>query len=185
MLLDFKTVTKKLLAEFAEESIPYALIGGYAVGLWGVPRGTVDMDFLVRRDDMGKVHKIMESLGYEVRFASGNVSQYISPIAMFGEIDFLHAFRNATLRMLERSVQKTLFGDGISIQVLLPEDLIGLKVQAFSNDNRRESVDMYDIETLMKIHGEVLDWELVGEYFKLFESTPLFEELKRKYCENK
>ena len=36
-----------------------------------------------------------------------------------------------------------------------------------------------------KIHGKVLDWELVGEYFKLFESTSLFEELKRKYCEDK
>jgi len=40
---------------------------------------------------------------------------------------------------------------------------------------------MYDIEMLMKIHGKVLDWELIAEYFELFESTPLFLELKRKY----
>lgn len=179
--MDFKTVTKMLLAAFSEEGVAYALIGGYAVGLWGVPRGTVDMDFLVRRDDMSKVHRIMESIGYEVRFASENVTQYVSPLAIFGEIDFLHAFRDASLGMLERSVEKTLFNDGLSIQVLLPEDLIGLKVQAFANDKTRAPIDMYDIEMLMKIHGKVLDWELIGEYFELFESSALYLELKRKY----
>jgi hypothetical protein len=79
--VDFKTITRRLVAAFSEQHIAYGLIGGYAVGLWGVPRGTVDMDFLVRRDDMGKVHSIMESLGYENVFASENVTQYVSPIS--------------------------------------------------------------------------------------------------------
>lgn len=180
--MDFRIVIKKILSAFAQEGVGYALIGGYAVGLWGVPRGTVDMDFLVRRDDMAKVHRVMESIGYEVRFSSENVTQYVSPLAIFGEIDFVHAFRQASLRMLERAVEKTLFNDGLSIKVLLPEDLIGLKVQAFSNDKTREPIDLYDIETLMKLHGEVLDWELVGEYFELFDSSPLFLDLRGKYC---
>ena len=68
------------------------------------------------------------------------------------------------------------------MKVLLPEDLIGLKVQAFSNDRTREPIDLYDIETLMKLHGEGLDWELVGEYFELFDLSPLFIDLKGKYC---
>lgn len=179
--MDFKAVTKRLVSAFSEQGIPYALIGGYAVGLWGVPRGTVDMDFLVRRDDMAKVHGIMETLSYETVFASENVTQYVSPLATFGEIDFLHAFRPATLNMLTRAVEKTLFSEGVSIKVLLPEDLIGLKLQAFANTKTRERLDMYDIEMLMKIHGKLLDWELVGEYFDIFESTELFQELKRKY----
>jgi len=179
--LDFRTVTKKLLSAFTEQNVAYGLIGGYAVGLWGVPRGTVDMDFLVRRDDMPKVHSIMASLGYEVRFASENVTQFMSSSATFGEIDYLHAFREASLGMLERTVEKTLFQDGVSIKVLIPEDLIGLKVQAFANDKRREPIDMYDIETLMRIHGKTLDWELMRDYFELFESLDLFAELKRKY----
>jgi len=179
--MDFKTVTRKLLAGFSDAGVCYALIGGYAVGLWGVPRGTVDMDFLVQRDDMAKVHHLMESLGYEVRYTSENVSQYVSPLAIFGEIDFLHAFRDASLAMLTRSVTKTLFGDGVSIQVLLPEDLIGLKVQALSNDQKREAIDLYDVEMLMRLHGKTMDWELVESYFDLFEQVSLFEELKRRY----
>lgn len=179
--MNFKVVTRKLVAAFTEKDVAYGLIGGYAVGLWGVPRGTVDMDFLVRLDDMPKVHLVMQSLGYEVRFSSENVTQYQSTLGIFGEVDFLHAFRDASLRMLDRTVQKTLFQDGVSIPVLLPEDLIGLKVQAFSNDGSREPIDMYDIETLMRIHGAVMDWELIGGYFELFDATRLFDELKGKY----
>lgn len=179
--MDFRAVTRKLIAEFAQQGVAYGLIGGYAVGLWGVPRGTVDMDFLVRLDDMDKVQKIMEEIGYEVRFRSENVTQYQSGLGLFGEIDYLHAFREASLHMLQRAVTKSLFQDGVSIKVLIPEDLIGLKVQAFSNDGTREAIDMYDIETLMKIHHRSLDWELVGQYFELFDSTPLFLELKGKY----
>jgi hypothetical protein len=182
--LDFKTVTRNLLSAFSDEDVTYALIGGYAIGLWGVHRGTVDMDFLVRQDDMFKVRRIMEAMGYEIRFASANVTQCISPLTVFGEVDFLHAFRDASLRMLERAVEKKLFGAELSIKVLLPEDLIGLKVQAFANDARRERLDMYDIEALMSLHGKILDWELIGEYFNLFESSELFSELKRKYSEN-
>lgn len=179
--MDFRSVTKKLVADFEAEGVAYALIGGYAVGLWGVPRATVDMDFLVQADDMGKVDTIMRSLTYEVAFASENVTQYVSPLAVFGEIDFLHAFRQASLGMLTRAVEKTLFSDGVSIKILLPEDLIGLKLQAYSNNQTRERLDMYDIETLMKIHDKSLDWELVRGYFEIFESLELFEELKRKY----
>ena len=105
--MDFKAVTKNLLSAFTHESVTYALIGGYAVGLWGVHRSTVDMDFLVRKDDMAKVDRIMKSMGYETQFTSENVTQYISPLTVFGEIDFLHAFRDASLHMLERSVEKT------------------------------------------------------------------------------
>jgi hypothetical protein len=179
--LDFKAVTKTLVAQFRDKDIAYALIGGYAVGLWGVPRGTVDMDFLVRREDMPKVDDIMKSLGYEIRFTSENVTQYVSPLMMFGEIDYLHAFREKSLIMLQRAVEKTLFQDGVSIKVLLPEDLIGLKVQAFANNKEREPLDLHDIETLMKLHDKVMDWDLIEEYFEIFESVPLFLELKRKY----
>lgn len=183
--MDFKSVTKNVVAAFAEHDVSYALIGGYAVSLWGVHRGTVDMDFLVRMDDMAKVRPIMTSLGYECVFSSKNVTQYVSPLVIFGEIDFVHAFREASLAMLDRAVEKTLFGDGVSMKVLVPEDLIGLKLQAIANGRDRNGIDRMDIEKLMEIHSEKLDWDLIEEYFDIFESRELFEELRGKYCANK
>lgn len=43
----------------------YALMGGFAMGLWGGSRSTVDLDFLVHRDDMEEVHMILTDMGYE------------------------------------------------------------------------------------------------------------------------
>jgi len=176
--LNFRNVTEKLLAAFTEHNIRYALIGGYAVGLWGVARGTVDMDFLVERDDQGKLDLLMESLGFKLRYRSENVSQFTAP---FGEIDFLHAFRSHSLRMLDRAVEKTLFGNRFAVRVLQPDDLIGLKLQAIANNRDRGHLDMYDIEELMRLHGKTMDWELLKDYFAIFEMHELYESFKEKY----
>ncbi len=178
--MDFKAVLKELLTAFYEHNIRYALMGGFALGAWGIPRATVDIDFLVNRDDTEKVHGIMTGMGYECRYRTENVSQYISPFKIFGEVDFLHAFRSASLRMLQRAEDKEIF-NGINIRVLKPEDLIGLKVQAIANDERRKNIELSDIESLMAEFGKGLDWPLIEEYFELFGFDELLKELKERY----
>jgi len=42
--MDFRLVLSKLLTAFEKESIRYALMGGFALGAWGVPRTTVDYE---------------------------------------------------------------------------------------------------------------------------------------------
>ncbi len=41
--MDFKLILEKLLTSFERDSICYALIGGMALGAWGVPRGTKEV----------------------------------------------------------------------------------------------------------------------------------------------
>ncbi|GER94296.1 hypothetical protein A45J_2057 [hot springs metagenome] len=181
--MDFKVVLKQLLTAFKENDIHYALMGGFAMGAWGVPRATVDIDFLVLRDDMDKVDAIMQSLGYECKYKTENVSQYVSPLQVFGEVDFLHAFRTHSLSMLQRAEDKKIFGETISVKVLKVEDLIGLKVQAIANNKERTIVDLADIESLLITYSPTLDWSLIEEYFKLFGLNDIFENLKEKYGE--
>lgn len=52
--MDFKSVISNLLTAFERERVIYALIGGFAVSLWGYQRATVDIDFLVNSNDMIK-----------------------------------------------------------------------------------------------------------------------------------
>lgn len=179
--MNFKTVLENVLSAFQAEGVRYALIGGYAVGLWGVARGTVAVDFLVLRDDLDKLDRIMAGLGYELHHRSENVSQYISEKATFGEIDFLHAFRTHARQMIERAVEKTIFQGKLRVSVLLPEDLIGLKIQAIANNESRESLDMYDVEELMRLHASRMDWKLLEEYFTIFAMQDLFARLKGTY----
>jgi hypothetical protein len=179
--MDFQSVTKKLLKEFEAEEVLYALMGGFAMGVWGVPRTTVDLDFLIHRDDLIKVHGILTEMGYECRYQTENVSQFVSPLKVFGEIDVLHAFREISVGMLERAVDRKIFDGQISMKVLKVEDLIGLKVQAMANDESRKSVDLPDIEALLSLYGNTIEWSALEEYFALFDFNKLFNELRGKY----
>lgn len=179
--MDFKSVTEKLTAAFEAKGVLYGLIGGYAVSLWGLPRATVDLDFLVRRGDMTKVREIAESLGYRCIHSSDNVSQFDSDDTNLGEIDFLHAFRPASMSMLERMEFKEIYDGKVRIPVIRPEDLIGLKVQAIANSPARMAIDLGDIEGLMQLCSNSMDWRRIEEYFALFTMLDLFNELKERY----
>lgn len=178
--MDFRTVLENLLQRFKKSKVRYALMGGFAMGAWGVPRATVDLDFLVHKDDVEKVHRIMTHLGYDCRYKTENVSQYLSPLNIFGEVDFLHAFREVSLRMLQRAEERDIL-DGITVKVLEPEDLIGFKLQAIANDESRRNIHLADIESLIEKFKDRLDWSLIEDYFKLFAFEGLLRELKGKY----
>jgi hypothetical protein len=176
--MDFKQILQKLLAEFEKEGIRYALTGGFAMGLWGGSRSTVDLDFLAHREDMQKVHEILTALGYEIHQKTENVSQYSSPLKVFGGIDFIHAFRDASVEMLQRAVKKDIFNGLLKIRTLIPEDIIGLKLQAVFNNPSREKIDMPDIELLISANREDLDWELLEKYCKIFNMEDICKKLK-------
>jgi predicted nucleotidyltransferase len=179
--LNFKLVFEQLLKRFHEYNIRYALIGGFALGAQGVSRATIDIDFLVDRDDMSRVHAILCEEGYERRYQSENVSMYISPLKVFGEVDFLHAFREISVNMLQRAREMRIFDGSITVKVVEVEDLIGLKVQAMANDESRRTRDLADIESLIEMHQSLIDWDRVENYFSLFRFEDLFSQLKRKY----
>ncbi len=178
--MDFKVVTEKLLTAFKKANVRYALMGGYALGLWGVGRATVNIDFLVHRDDLDKVDNIMRGLSYECKHRSENVSQYISPLNVLGEVDFLHAFREASLEIIDRAEERNILGGSLKIKIVKPEDLIGLKLQAIKNDPSRKQTDMMDIESLISLHGKNFDWSLIEIYFKLFNMEKEYKKIKGK-----
>jgi len=58
---------------------------------WGTGRIPLEVDFLVNREDIQRIDD--NQPGYECKYRSENVSQYVSPLKVFGEVDFLYAFR--------------------------------------------------------------------------------------------
>jgi Uncharacterised nucleotidyltransferase len=178
--MDFKTVLASLLKRFDDRKIRYGLIGGFAMGLWGAARATVDLDFLVNREDMEKVSQIMKELGYERVFTSENVSQFRSALKLFGEVDFLHAFRQASVEMLDGAVEKEIFGGESKIKVLRPEHMIGLKLQAVKNDPSRKEQDLADIEALAAARKEHIDWVLIESYAELLDAQDVLKEIRGK-----
>ena len=179
--MDFKKVLAIILKNFAEQQIDYAFIGGFAIGALGMMRNTTDLDLLVNKHDLGKIDQILANHLYRLRYRSENVSQYVSDLEPFGSIDLLHAFRSHTLAMLKRTRKIPIFQGQYEIPVLIPEDLIGLKLQAMINNPERQTMEQADIEGLMRMFYATLDWQIVAAYFDLFNLSKQFEELKTKY----
>jgi hypothetical protein len=169
------------LEEFHQRQIRYAAIGGFALGVLGVPRATADLDFLAHRDDLDKLHEALTALGYLRMVRTENVSQYRHTDTLWGSVDFIHAFRKFALAILARSESYPIFDGTQTVTVADPEDVIGLKVQAMVNDPDRRSQEQADIERLMNLYGQRLDWERIHEYYDVFNLGKEADQLRRRF----
>ncbi|MDP2923016.1 MAG: hypothetical protein Q8O30_04775 [Candidatus Omnitrophota bacterium] len=183
--MDFKTVLKRLIDTFEKNEISYALIGGFALGVYGVVRATNDLDFLIDKKHEAFLKKFMKQNIYDIIYESEDIIQFEHPTGIFGSIDFLYAFRKPSLEMLKRAVKKDLFEETITVKVLLPEDIIGLKVQAFANQPNRKVLELEDIKNLIMANLKDLDWEIIKNHFALFNLNMLYKELKDTYAPEK
>ena len=62
------TTLKRLCHDLEEEGIPYAVIGGMALNLWGYSRETVDIDVLLTRDGLERFRDKLVGRGYALAF---------------------------------------------------------------------------------------------------------------------
>lgn len=129
--------------------VDYAICGGLALAVHGVPRGTVDIDLLVMSEDVDQIVNMAKDLGYEmdageIRFASGDivirrVSKLIPEFNTFMPLDMLHVTKR--LEPVWESRQSLEWEHGI-IKVLSREGLVEMKRIS------GRAQDMVDIENL-------------------------------------
>jgi hypothetical protein len=179
--VDFERVLKALLSEFDRHQLRYAVIGGFALGALGAERTTKDLDFLVDRDDVDRIYAIMKGLGY-LRYAqTANVTHYRHPDAEWVSVDVIHALRKHARDMLARAKLHPIFGNALTIRVADPEDVIGFKVQAIANNPDRRLQEQADIERLMAIYRDRLDWSRIQEYYDLFDMGDEARRLRERF----
>jgi hypothetical protein len=151
------------------ENIQFALIGGFALAAHGIVRATQDIDFLVDGAQKEKARTALSAVGFRLVFESLEVLQFSG----VGQLDILLANREASKKMLSRA--KTI--ENFPVPVVAAEDLIGLKIQAFSNDPNRSFQDKADIQALMS-EIENLDYDLIKSYADLFDQWAFIFEIR-------
>jgi hypothetical protein len=179
--MDFKMVLKSLIDGFDKDGIQYALLGGFALGLWGRARMTADLDFLVRRVDCDRVDVLMKNLGYECVSLSENFGHYSSALKIFGFVDFLYASRPSSLDMLNKALVRAAYDGELQIKVLSREGIIAFKLQAILNNPSRESKDMMDIRELLSIDDGSIDWSEIERYGRLLGMDDIVRNLKKEF----
>jgi predicted nucleotidyltransferase len=180
--MNLKEVLKILITRFQKEGIDFVLSGGLALSTMGIFRFTKDIDFLVYEKSKASIQDIMRDLGYQKQeFSTEEISSYWSPIKVLGQVDYLFARRKYTKAMMRRAKKRPVFDGKYMLKTILPEDLIGLKIQAISNDPRnRLPVDAPDIQRILQIKTNEIDMELVRLYFELFNKEDLLDEWLNK-----
>ncbi|MBI4308830.1 MAG: nucleotidyltransferase [Candidatus Omnitrophica bacterium] len=174
--MDFEAVSKMILGQFDKHGVRCAIIGGFALHAAGFQRATMDIDFLVHHQDIPAVKSILTSLGYELKHESPDAANFWGMLNELGNIDFIIAHRTYALAMLDRARPHEIV-KGCTVNVVVPEDIIGLKIQALNNDPSRYAQDMADIEWLIKNHRQRLNVDLLREYFGLFNCVDKLEEI--------
>jgi predicted nucleotidyltransferase len=169
--MDFRATLSVVGGRLDAPACRWAVIGGVAMGIYGVPRATVDVDLLVEITCAARLDELLAGLGYEVAYRWEESSHFASSTADLCPLDVLHAHRAHSLGMLERAGRVPLGEGGLAVPVVELEDLIGLKVQAMVNDADRRRGELVDIRALLEAAAAQrvrLDGARINEYFALF-----------------
>ncbi|MDP9192172.1 MAG: hypothetical protein M3P06_10780 [Acidobacteriota bacterium] len=77
-MLDLEQELGSIIDALSAEEIEYALCGGLAMAVHGAPRATIDIDLLVREEEVERIRVVVGHLGFTFRafpmtFAGGNI----------------------------------------------------------------------------------------------------------------
>jgi hypothetical protein len=147
-----------------QKQIPFCLIGAMALGVYGLPRYTSDIDLLAEKKHWPKIASLMERHGYECYQKSDFFAQFDSELGVYGKVDFMFVNTQDGRNILKRSilVEDEVFG---SIPVIQPSDYIILKLMAIANNPDRSIKDESDISGFLDLHKN----NLLSEYFDVLD----------------
>lgn len=177
---DFKKLIAGVAEAFLKEELPFMLIGGQAVLLYGQPRLTEDIDIAlgVSPDELPRVLGVCKELGLE--FLPSDIEAFVRETfvlpALDNEsrirIDFIFSDLPYERQAINRSVGVVL--EDVTVPFASPEDLILHKL--FSGRPR----DLEDIEGVVRIRNEELDWGYIEKWAGEFTSIEGRENLREQ-----
>lgn len=81
----FQKLLKKIARELLKQNIPYMVIGGQAVLLYGEPRLTRDIDIILGIDELNSIRSIVETL--KLKSLVANVDDFVKETMVFPVMD--------------------------------------------------------------------------------------------------
>jgi len=138
---------------FERLEVPYVLMGGFAVRVYGIPRPTYDVDFTIAiaRERLPELYRAITESGYTVPepYESGWIDQVGGMPVVKSRLFFEGSAIDVDIFLAESAFQNQLFArrnrqqvDDLPVWLVSPEDLILLKLIAA---RPRDLVDVGDV----------------------------------------
>ncbi len=83
LLQEFTVLTEAL----NQKKIDYAVCGGWAMAIHGLPRATIDIDLLILSEDLADVWEIVKNFGYDVEGLPLHFQDGVIEIRRISKID--------------------------------------------------------------------------------------------------
>ena len=133
-----------------KEKIKYIVVGGVAVNLHGYLRFTGDLDILLllEEENLKKMDKLMQKLGYSERLEEKNMKAYsfMPPKENPLQIDIINEESLKYKKIVENKITKRI--DNTSIPVISIDDLIKMKRKS---DRQQDFMDLEALINLKKL----------------------------------
>jgi hypothetical protein len=165
-----------LHAKAKERGLDFLLIGGHAVNAYCEPRATLDVDFLVRKDDRAKWIDLLAAEGFKIKHDGDTFLQFGPPYGTPWDLDLMlvNAETFAKLKAAAREIQTL----GISTYVPSAEHLISLKLHALKfGPARRLERDLPDVLSLIRNTGIDPRSEAFKRQIEQFGTQEIYERI--------
>jgi hypothetical protein len=86
-MLDLYEELRILVGKLQESKIEYALCGGLALAVYGLPRATIDIDLLITKDSLADVQTIAQELRYTLKATPMEFAKGVIEIHRVSKID--------------------------------------------------------------------------------------------------
>ncbi|OGY65559.1 MAG: hypothetical protein A3A16_01710 [Candidatus Harrisonbacteria bacterium RIFCSPLOWO2_01_FULL_44_18] len=180
LLVNIAAVLEKL-------KIRYFVTGGFAVSVWGRPRATFDIDIVIQLierqvNDLIKALRALSKASYidedMARQAIKSKREFNFIDASTGlKIDFIVGPDDEFTRLkFQRRKSKTISGQ--KVYFISPEDLILSKLLWYQES--LSSRQLEDVESIIKISGENLDWHYLEQWARQLEVWGTLRGLREK-----
>ena len=134
-----------------QEGVPCILIGGFAVNHYNVSRQTADIDFLITKEDFGRILNFLERAGYKKDSVQENFVQLKSNRVSLLDIDFMFVDADTLKKIMKEGEPLKIAGQKFVVPSL--NHLIALKLHSIKNNPKlRLSKDFPDIISLIQIN---------------------------------
>lgn len=154
---------------FEKEKIRFCVIGGFAASIWGIPRGTGDVDIVLNIEDENREmivrlldanFNLVQSHQEDMVFNIIRIRRHIIKVEESPELlilDTLLADNDYLKNVITRKIEINFHG--IKLPVVSKEDLIILKAISFRD------IDKHDIRNILSSETPT-DWVYLEKNFK-------------------
>lgn len=172
-------LVRSLVRSLDQARIKFAITGGVAVGVWGEPRSTSDVDIILqmRPDDAPRLARALRQHGLQV--AEDDIRDAVTEHTHFTVFDPRSKFHADCLPAARSGHQASIHGRrrievrGIRLAIVSPEDLIANKL-AFGT--RR---DIADAQSIVDQQGVRLRWRVLEERCQALGVSAKLRRLRR------